>query len=297
MLPCNDGERLDIFLANATQLSRRAARRLIALGPVSRNGEPLRVQSRIVEVGDVIDVQRRPSELGVPTQPSFDPIEILHQDDWLLAASKPSGVLTAPAERMAEGELAFDQHVLLHLALEEGRQPFLRLLHRLDRVTSGAVLFARDPKGLAPLTHAWADGRVERVYLAVVEGTPSFEDAVIEKPIARDRSHTWRFGVDDRGRAARTEVDSVIQLENDLTLVRCRLITGRTHQVRVHLAAAGHPVLGDRLYGSERADEVGRALLHAASITLPHPESGEPLQIVSPPPNDIAHFLPEGFKI
>ncbi len=102
MLPNQDGARLDIFLAEATSLSRRAARRLISDGPVCRNGVPLRVQSRIVETGDVIDVLLPPSELGVAAQPTFQPLQILHQDRWLLAAGKPSGVLTAPAEKMGE---------------------------------------------------------------------------------------------------------------------------------------------------------------------------------------------------
>ncbi len=134
---------------------------------------------------------------------------------------------------------------------------------------------------------------VERVYLAVVEGVPSDNDAVIEKPIARDRSHNWRFMIEAGGRAARTEVDKVVPLDDDLALVRCRLITGRTHQVRVHLAAVGHPVLGDRLYGSKRAGEVNRPLLHAASIALPHPLTGDTLRIECPPPADLARFLPD----
>lgn len=293
VLPNQDGARLDIFLAEATSLSRRAARRLISDGPVSRNGVPLRVQSRVVETGDVIDVLLPPAELGVAAQPTFQPLQILHQDRWLLAAGKPSGVLTAPAEKMGDNELAFDQNVLLSLALEEGRRPYLRLLHRLDRVTSGAVLFARNSDVLPALTRAWSEGMVERVYLAVVEGVPSDNDAVIEKPIARDRSHNWRFMIEAGGRAARTEVDKVVPLDDNLALVRCRLITGRTHQVRVHLAAVGHPVLGDRLYGSKRAGEVNRPLLHAASIALPHPLTGDTLRIECPPPADLARFLPD----
>jgi len=134
---------------------------------------------------------------------------------------------------------------------------------------------------------------VERVYLAVVEGQPETDEVVIEQPITRDRSHEWRFIADPDGKPARTRARVVTRLDRDLSLLECRLDTGRTHQVRVHLAAVGHPVLGDRLYGSSRAHEVGRALLHAASLALPHPENGERLTVVCPPPEDLLPYLPE----
>jgi 23S rRNA pseudouridine1911/1915/1917 synthase len=142
------------------------------------------------------------------------------------------------------------------------------------------------------LTAAWAGGRVERVYVAVVEGVPDFDEIAIDRPISRDRSHAWRFMTDAEGRECRTEAQVIARLDNDLVVVRCRLITGRTHQVRVHLASIGHPVLGDRLYGSQRADEVHRPLLHAASLSLPHPRTGDRLRVDCPVPDDIAGYLP-----
>ncbi len=287
----HEGARIDVFLAAATDLSRRAARRLLAEGVVWVNGRPLRVQSRTVLPGDVVDILRSASELGIVPLPDTARPTILHQDRWLLVAAKPAGVLSAAAENMQPGEMPFDQQVLVAEAVAEGKRPFLRLLHRLDRITSGAILFARNREALPALTAAWREGLVERVYLAVVEGLPEFEETTIERPIARDRSHAWRFTTDPAGRPATTEAQVVSRLESGLTVVRCRLITGRTHQVRVHLASVGHPVLGDRLYGSRRADEAPRPLLHAASLTLPHPKSGEMLKVVCPPPDDIGSFL------
>lgn len=289
----HDGARIDIFLASITDLSRRACRRALADGLVRMNGKPLRVQSRPVTPGDVIDVLLPAADLGVSSLPDIDQPTILHEDRWLLAADKPAGVLSAAAENMSPGETPFDEQVLIAKAVETGTRPFLRLLHRLDRVTSGAILFARHRDALAPLTAAWKDGLVERIYLAVVEGRPDFDCTEIENPIARDRSHNWRFTTDPTGRRARTEVRVTGRPENGLAVVRCRLITGRTHQVRVHLASIGHPVLGDRLYGSQRAAEVDRPLLHAASLCLPHPRNGDRLRIVSPAPEDIAAFLPD----
>ena len=287
----HEGERIDVFLAAATDLSRRAARRLLADGSVWSNGRPVRVQSRTVTPGDVVDILRPSTELGIGPLPDSPTPTILHEDRWLLVAAKPAGVLSAAAENMQPGELPFDQQVLVAKAVEEGKRPFLRLLHRLDRVTSGAILFARNREALPALTAAWRDGLVERVYVAVVEGLPEFEETTIDRPIDRDRSHAWRFSTDPAGRAAATEVQVVSRLPSDLAVVCCRLITGRTHQVRVHLASIGHPVLGDRLYGSRRADEAPRPLLHAASLTLPHPRSGDRLRVTCPAPDDIATFL------
>ncbi len=292
----HEGARIDVFLAAITELSRRAGRRLLADGMVWMNGKPIRVQSRTVSSGDVIDILRPAEELGIDPLPKVGAPTVLYEDSWLLVAAKPAGVLSAAAENMQPGELAFDQQVLIAKAIEDGKRPYLRLLHRLDRITSGAILFARHSEALPALTKAWRDGLVERVYVAIVEGAPEFERTEIDQPIGRDRSHAWRFMVDPAGRQARTEARVIARLDNDLTVVECRLITGRTHQVRVHLASVGHPVLGDRLYGSRRADNVARPLLHAASLTLPHPRTRKKLHLVCPPPEDIAAFLPANLQ-
>jgi 23S rRNA pseudouridine1911/1915/1917 synthase len=287
-----DGERLDICLAAATSLSRRAARRLIGDGGVWRNGEPVRIQSRTVDEGDVLEILRPADELGVPARPEAPPISILYRDRWLLVADKPAGVLTQPDESSEPAARAFDRQVLASVALADGRRPFLRLIHRLDRMTSGAVLFACNPSILRALSRSWAEGAVDRHYLAVVEGEPAFERRRTDRPIARDQTHRWRFVCDDGGKSASTEVSVVDRPAPGITLVRCRLVTGRTHQVRVHLADLGHPVLGDRLYGSQRAAEVKRPLLHAYQLVLPHPQRGTVITVTSPVPDDMAPFVP-----
>jgi len=289
--PEQDGARLDQFLAAATALSRRACRALVAAGAVLRNGETLRVQSRTVVTGDVIDALRRPGELGVPARPSLPLPVILFEDAWLLVVDKPAGVLSQPAETAAPGELAIEQQLLLSLAARNGRRPFLRLVHRLDRSTSGAVLFARREQALPRLAESWRNGQVDRRYLAVVAGDPAFDELEVDRPIGRDPAHRWRFQVDPGGRPARTALRVVARHAAGTALVDCRLLTGRTHQVRVHLAAVGHPVVGDRLYGAPSHPGSGRPLLHAASLELPHPGNGRRLQIVSPPPADFGPYL------
>jgi len=286
--PCHQGLRLDQALAAAAGIPRRRARDLISTGRVRRNGEEVRVQSRTVEAGDVFELC--PDGADSPPHPLQPPeVAVLFDDGRLLVADKPAGLLSQPASSAAAGELAMDQRLLLALALAEGRPPFLRLVHRLDRLTSGVLLFARHPESMGPIAAAWREGLVERVYLAVLEGRLEEDGLRLDGPIGRDRDHAWRFRVDPRGRPATTEVKVVgrtVAAGRPLTLVECRLGSGRTHQVRVHLAAAGHPVVGDRLYGSRCP--AARPLLHASTLTLPHPMTGQPLRVVAPTPPDLA---------
>ena len=290
VMPENDGLRLDQFLAAATSLSRRAARKVISEGVVARNCQPTRVMGRQLEWGDVVDVLRAPADLDAPPRPDLAEVPILHQDPWLVAVNKPAGMLSQPSSKQPT-ELAVDQLALLHLAIANGTKPYLRMVHRLDRLTSGIALFAHNPQAQAPLVKAWADGAVERRYLAVIEGSPEIGKTLIDEPIGRDPNHEWRFRVAEDGRTARTEVKVTAHIENDLSIVECRLLTGRTHQVRVHLAAWGHTVLGDRLYGSRRADEVQRPLLHAVLLALPHPKDGKPITLTAPIPDDMAAYV------
>lgn len=289
--PSDEGLRLDQLIASRTTVSRRHARRMIEAGLVWRNQTTVRVLSRRLEFGDVVDVLRPATELGCPAQPEPPSIRILFEDQWLLVADKPAGVLSQPKEEMPAGELALDQQLVLNLAVRHGRRPFLRLVHRLDRQTSGTVTFARTKAALRPLATAWRTGRAERLYLAVVQGEPDFELLEIDSPIGRDPDHAWRFRVDSAGKPARTSVELVAGGGAQAAVVACALRTGRTHQVRVHLASVGHPVMGDRLYGARPATDVARPLLHATRLALPHPKDGRRIEVRSSTPADMARFL------
>ena len=284
------GSRLDLFVAEAAGLSRRRARSLIGGSAVLRNGRPIRVQSKVVEFGDVIELPSQEIVGGFspwrPPAPTF-----VHDDPWLAAVDKPSGMLTQPAETGGPDDLALDEAVALTLAQREGRPPFVRTLHRLDRLTSGLVLFARAPRALRPLDRAWRKGLVRRLYLAVTDGPVKPSVSTVIAPIGRDPGHPWRFRVDAEGREAESRI-RVLHSGADTSLLCCELLTGRTHQARVHLAHIGHPVLGDRLYNGARAG-VDRPLLHAWGLSLPHPEDGRSLRLEAAPPEAFEPFLPK----
>jgi len=293
--PSLAGERIDRFLAASTSLSRRQARQLINDGCVWRNQRSLRVLSRTLETGDVVDIAQAPEALGRTSGVDLPPITVLWEDDWLLVANKPSGMLSQPASTQREDELSFDQLVLLHLAAEQGRRPFLRLLHRLDRLTSGCLVFARNQQALQPLSAAWRQGTVLRLYLAVVRGAvprPSFD---IDVPLARDPGHHWRFRTSTGGKTALTRVRQLCSFGDDVSLLACTLTSGRTHQVRVHLAFMGIPVLGDRLYGGHPASSP-RPLLHAAGLSLDHPQRGTPLVIHCLPGPEFSPYVPDDLE-
>lgn len=279
--PAAVGLRLDQALAALTGLSRRRSREALTAGEVVLNGKVTRSQSRLVGLGDVVDLLvDLPGAVPVPPPG----IRVLYADGALLAVDKPAGVLSQPAEVRTAGELACNEQVLLALAHAEGRPPFLRLIHRLDRTTSGVLLFARSPAALAPLAEIWRRGAAQRVYLAVVDGDVPWDHETITAPIGRDPGAAWRFQVDPAGKPAATEV-TVRQRGSGWTLVECRLHSGRTHQVRVHLAHRGHPVRGDRLYGS--TTDAPRVLLHAWRLGLPHPTTGRPVDIEAPVPGEL----------
>lgn len=277
--PEHEGLRMDQFLAAASPLSRRRARTLLSDGKVAVGGRVSRKQSRTVQQGLVADLlltAEEARELALPREPDLPEPTIVHRDDWLIAVDKPSGVLSQPAEHRQPGELAMDERLLMHLAAREGKKPFLRLVHRIDRVTSGLLLFAASPKATGPLDDAWRSGAVDRVYLAVVEGVPEDDRFTVDGAIGKQPGDAWRFevreGIGDGARPARTEVE-VVRRGDDFAVVACRLDTGRTHQVRVHLAHAGFPVRGDRLYGADtNRFPAPRPLLHAAELALPHPD-------------------------
>lgn len=298
---------MDRWLAKARiGLSRNRVQGLIEAGRVSVNGRPARPSLKLKDADRVVVEipPRRPSRL----EPESRPLAIVHEDEHLLVLDKPAGLVVHPGAGVQSGTLV---HALLHHAPAiatvggEGRPG---IVHRLDKDTSGLLVVAKTEEAYQALVQALRERTVSRIYQALVWGDPGPSHGFIELPIGRDPKDRKRMAVVRQGgRPARTNW-RVLERFGPATLVEARLETGRTHQIRVHLAAVRHPVLGDPVYGGrarktlslrpmERslADTLLRLMrrqaLHAATLELTHPVSGRPLRFDSPLPEDFARAL------
>ncbi|MBI2188588.1 MAG: RluA family pseudouridine synthase [Acidobacteria bacterium] len=220
-------------------------------------------------------VQPRPRR--PPPAPEPIPLDVLYADECLMAVNKPAGMVVHPTYRNWSGTL------LNGLLWRVGGEP--RIVTRLDKDTSGVVLVALTADIHKRMQRDGAAGRVKKEYLAIVGGTPEPPRGVIEAPLARSRADRRRVVVDAAGRPSRTQYE-VISTTDGLSLVRCELLTGRTHQIRVHLASRGWPIAGDAVYGVPHPG-LSRHALHAWRVTLPHPITREMLTIEAPLPADL----------
>lgn len=284
------GTRLDQGVALLTGLSRRRVRAAAGEGRVWLNQVPARVLSRELATGDVVDVLPTGEALQAAA-PLPDPLQVLHEDGWVVAVDKPYGLATQEPAQRRPGELTVHERALMQFAHRQGRRPELLLLHRLDRLTTGVLVLARSHDAARALAAAWEGGQVRKRYLALVDGDPGPGERLVDAPVGRDLLVSGKFRVTGRGRPARSLVRRVAT-NGAVSLVEVRPLTGRTHQVRVHLAHCGTPVSGDTLYGG--SDAVPRPFLHAWRLALPHPADGRPLEVCSPVPADLvamAHTL------
>lgn len=222
-------------------------------------------------------------------EPWWHPLEILYEDDYCLVAGKPAGLSVHPdGDGSSAGTLA--GAVAFHYEAT-GQQVAVRHIHRLDKMTSGPVLYAKNAFAQAKLDEQMREKSVERLYLALVQGVPDKAVGTVRAPIGRDRHISGKRRVSPGGQAAVTRYERVETFPAaSASLLRLRLETGRTHQVRVHLAHIGHPIIGDALYG--RADaRIDRQALHGERLMFRHPLTGEQVEVEAPQPADFARLL------
>jgi 23S rRNA pseudouridine1911/1915/1917 synthase len=215
-----------------------------------------------------------------------DELKIVFRDEHLLIVDKPAGLVVHPARGHREGTLS----QLLADAAVGGEPERSGIVHRLDRDTSGLLVVASSEESHALLQAALRNRLIEREYLALVEGLPPARTGTIEAPIARHPRIRTRMAVDPSGREARTHFELLQRLPNT-ALLRLRLDTGRTHQIRVHMQAIGHPVCGDPEYGTPGLLGLGRQFLHATRLSFPHPITHEQVEVTSPLPPDLREAL------
>jgi len=301
--PDSAGIRLDKALASAgLDLSRTRLKALILGGAGAVNGTVALDPNTAVQAGDTVEIEV-PDAAGADPAPQDIPLNILFEDQDVIIIDKPPGMVVHPAAGAPDGTLV--NALLYHCGLSlTGIGGVLRpgIVHRLDKDTSGVMVAAKTQPAHDSLVGQFANRSVTRRYLALVAGVPSERAFTVDAAIGRSRHNRKKMAVlENAGRPAVTHIQRDTVFGTWASEVECRLETGRTHQIRVHLAHAGHPVIGDPLYGNadrhlkkapEAARETAKAFkrqaLHAGTLGFVHPRSGKPLLFNRPPPADYA---------
>jgi 23S rRNA pseudouridine1911/1915/1917 synthase len=283
-----DGERLDVFVARRVPaLTRSRVQRLIADGAIEVDGERAKAGLRLAP-GDRVSVVVPPPAPS-HAEPEAIPLDVIFEDADVLAVNKPPRMTVHPAAGHTAGTLV--NAILAHCDDLSGIGGVMRpgIVHRLDRDTSGIILVAKNDAAHNALARQLKDRTIEKVYVALVEGTPKPAEGAIDAPIARDRAQRQRMAVVSGGREAVTAY-RVVERFRGFSLLEARPKTGRTHQIRVHLAAIGHPIVGDRVYG-KRSPFVDRQFLHALRISFDHPRTATRMTLEAPLTPDLAAAL------
>jgi len=282
-------QRLDRALAAVAGIPRSRARRWIDQGLVELNDRPVRPSQRVA-AGDVLHA-RPPAPIPSTAVPEELPLDVLYEDEDVIVVDKPAGLVVHP------GPSHLVNALLYHCGDLAGIGGVLRpgIVHRLDRGTTGVLVAAKHDQAHLALAEQFSDHRVERVYLALARGTPGEDSGRIELPIGRHRRDRKRMSVSTRAaRAARTAWTVRQRFRaSGAVLLEVRPETGRTHQIRVHLAATGLPIVGDAVYGRSRTKtfEITRPALHAAVLGFDHPRNGERCRFEAPLPRDFSELV------
>lgn len=294
----NLGQRLDSFLAAELidmDLSRSRIKELLATGHIKVNGKTAKPSYRL-RINDALEVNIPPL---VPPDLMAEQVEfsVLHEDDDLIVISKPPGLVVHPSCGHQSGTLVHG--LLFHCDNLSGISGVERpgIVHRLDMDTSGVMVIAKNDNSHRSLVAQFKERSVEKIYRAIIHGTPVQRTGRITLPIGRHRANRLKMAVREKqGKAAITNYSVIENLSDNMSYLEVRLETGRTHQIRVHLAALGYPIVGDALYGKKNSglyDEiaVSRQCLHSYSLGLTHPNTGEKMSFVAPLWPDFANTL------
>lgn len=291
------GERLDRIVSVIADISRSDAAALVADGGVTVDGESVTSGKIRIDPGRVVSVDL--SLVPVVEAPrADDAVEfgVVFADDHVVVVDKPAGLVVHPGAGNPDGTLVNGLLARFPDVAGVGDPERPGIVHRLDAGSSGLLVVARTANAAERLIDQFVDHTAGRRYTALVWGHPGAPHGVIDAPIGRDRRDPLKMAVVADGRDARTEYEVVERFDrpNDLTLMTCRLETGRTHQIRVHLTSIGHPLVGDTTYGGRRPVlGLQRPFLHAAELTFVHPATGEEMTFVSDLPADLVSLLAE----
>ena len=279
-----DGRRLDVLLSEASEMTRSRISSLVEEGRVTVDGKPALKAGMKTKPGQVIVLTVPAPKPAVP-QAQDIPLTILYEDADLAVVVKPCGMVVHPAAGNEDGTLV--NALLHHLDSLGGIGGELRpgIVHRLDKDTSGLLLVAKNDASQLALSGQLSGRTMEKHYRALIEGCPREESGRIEAAIARSKKDRKKMAVDEEGREAITEW-TVLARGRGVSLLDVHILTGRTHQIRVHMRHIGHPVCGDPIYGSAKGAKVPRLMLHAYSLTFTHPRTGERMTFTAELPEE-----------
>lgn len=289
--PSLEGHRLDFVVSRLLGISRGFAQKLIKTGAAELTPQRRVKPSIKVQTGDVLAIKVPPAE-SLELEPEDINFEVVYSDPDIAVINKPAGLVVHPSPGHWTGTLV---HGLLNKFPDLGTLNGVKrpgIVHRLDSTTSGLMVIAKNGLAQEGLFREFKERRVEKEYLALAWGTLRQKSGTIDLPIARDPYNRLRMTIIEDGRESRTDY-RVLWSGKGYSLVRCRLHSGRTHQIRVHMRAVGHPLVGDRLYAPERKSPFGepRVFLHAWRLAFKHPRSGEILAFSCPLPEELSSFL------
>ncbi|MEO1062356.1 MAG: RluA family pseudouridine synthase [Actinomycetota bacterium] len=285
------GERVDRLLALELDLSRSAIARLVDSGGVAIDGEAVATRSRRLAAGEVVEVEVPEPEDPRPAADPDVPVVVVHEDDDLIVVDKPVGLVVHPGAGHRDGTLVNGLLARFPELADVGDPARPGIVHRLDRDTTGLLAVARSPEAYDGLVEALAARAVGRTYHVLVHGVPEAPSGRIDAPIGRSSRDPTRMAVVADGREAVTDYEVLETMPAaQAARLECRLHTGRTHQIRVHLRAIDLPVLGDDRYGRMRHG-AERPMLHAHRLRLTHPLTGDELELESPTPPDYESVL------
>ena len=284
----NDGLRIDSYLANELDLSRSKVQKLIKDGLVLVNGNKVS-NSYTVKLNDEIEVNDD-LNYDINVEPEDIKLDIVYEDDDLLIINKASGMVVHPAPGHYTGTLV--NALLFYFGKEATTNLRPGIVHRLDKDTSGLMLVAKNDEMLEKLSNMISTKNVERKYLAIVDGLIKHDTGTIDAPIGRDINDRQKMAVTDKNAKEAITHFKVLERFKNNTLIECILETGRTHQIRVHLAYIGYPVTNDPAYNKKKSTEFGQ-MLHSYSIKLKHPRTGKELSFTVKPPKEFNDKLEE----
>ena len=291
------GQRIDVVASRVTGHSRSRVAELIAAGGMLLDGETVKRASRIVTAGAMLELVTEPRPTQVASRPRLvGGLEIIHEDRDIVVVDKPAGVAAHPSLGW-EGPSVTEHLAAAGIAIATSGAPERQgVVSRLDVGTSGLMVLARSERAYSVLKQAFRDKAVDKTYQALVQGHPDPFSGTIDAPIGRHPGHEWKMAIVGGGRESVTHYET-LEAHRAATLVEVSLETGRTHQIRVHFAAIGHPCCGDPLYGSDPAlaGRLGldRQWLHATRLAFEHPVEGNRVEFKSELPRDLEHALRE----